>query len=71
MNIFFSYINIRIPLYFILFKFSILSIFFLFLNFLKVLWMDLTYINPKKEEDKVQKVVIVEDIKKYEEKKTV
>ena len=33
--------------------------------------MDLTYINPKKEEDKVQKVVIVEDIKKYEEKKTV
>ena len=33
--------------------------------------MDLTYIHPKKEKDKVQKVVIVEDIKKDEGKKTV
>ena len=33
--------------------------------------MDLTYINPKKEKEKLQKVIIVEDTKKDEGKKIV
>ena len=62
----FSYMNIFVFIYqyfhFYILKFSYPDV--LEISF-SVLWMDLTYINPKKKEDKPQKVIIVDDVKKF------